>query len=232
MKVDYIQHCGSDLTVVNAARVSFDKESALHIDLVEDPDPDAPYLGSVRHKVCVTSLKDKDKKLVQYLARNKHTSPFNHSFLTVRVKAPIFVARQLVKHKFMPWNEISRRYVDSPPEFYNPSPLRQRAEDKKQGSSSDTVEYSLNPAYQYAYQCYTNMLADGVCPEQARMVLPQSVYTEWYWSGTLGAFLDMLKLRLKEDTQWETREIAQMIAEIVKQHWPVSYEAVLEGETT
>ena len=127
----------------------------------------------------------------------------------------------------MPWNEISRRYVDSPPEFYNPSPLRKRAEDKKQGSSSDTVEYSLNPAYQYAYQCYTNMIADGVCPEQARMVLPQSVYTEWYWSGTLGAFLEMLKLRLKCDTQQETRQIAIMIAKIVKQHWPVSYSTYL-----
>lgn len=210
MKVDYIQHCGSDLSVVNAARVSFDKES----DFVSD-----------------NQLADKDKKLIKYLSDHEHTSPFNHAFLTVRVKAPIFVARQLVKHKFMPWNEISRRYVDSPPEFYNPSPLRQRAEDKKQGSSSDTVEYSLNPAYQYAYQCYTNMIADGVCPEQARMVLPQSVYTEWYWSGTLGAFLDMLKLRLKPDTQQETREIAKMIAEIVKQHWPVSYQAILEVET-
>jgi thymidylate synthase (FAD) len=200
MNVTYIQHCGSDLSVVNAARVSFDKES----NFVSD-----------------NQLADKDKKLIKYLSDHEHTSPFNHAFLTVRVKAPIFVARQLVKHKFMPWNEISRRYVDSPPE------LRQRAADKKQGSSSDTVEYSLNPAYQYAYQCYTNMISDGVCPEQARMVLPQSVYTEWYWSGTLGAFLEMLKLRLKCDTQQETRQIAIMIAKIVKQHWPVSYSTYL-----
>jgi len=170
MKVDYIQHCGSDLSVVNAARVSFDKES----DFISD-----------------NQLADKDKKLIKYLSDHDHTSPFNHAFLTVRVKAPIFVARQLVKHKFMPWNEIS-------------------------------------PAYQYAYQCYTNMLADGVCPEQARMVLPQSVYTEWYWSGTLGAFLDMLKLRLKPDTQQETREIAKMIAKIIKKYWPVSYETILK----
>ena len=109
MNVTYIQHCGSDLSVVNAARVSFDKES----DFVSD-----------------NQLADKDQKLIKYLSDHEHTSPFNHAFLTVRVKAPIFVARQLVKHKFMPWNEISRRYVDSPPEFYNPSPLRQRAEDK------------------------------------------------------------------------------------------------------
>ena len=92
MKVDYIQHCGTDLSVVNAARVSFNKESKI--------------------------IDDKDIKLIKYLANHKHTSPFNHAFLTVRVKAPIFVARQLVKHKFMPWNEVSRRYVDSNPEFY------------------------------------------------------------------------------------------------------------------
>ena len=246
MKVDYIQHCGSDLTVVNAARVSFDKESALHIDLVEDPDPDAPYLGSVRHKVCVTSLKDKDKKLVQYLARNKHTSPFNHSFLTVRVKAPIFVARQLVKHKFMPWNEVSRRYVDSEPEFYKPDVWRFKADNVKQGSrSSGLTSHEVNTELcnreeangyirtpdegnEDCLDTYRNLLQMGVCPEQARMVLPQSMYTEWYWSGTLGAFLDMLKLRLKPDTQQETRKIAEMIAEIVKEHWPVSYDAILK----
>ena len=209
MNVTYIQHCGSDLSVVNAARVSFDKES----DFISD-----------------NQLADKDKKLIKYLSDHEHTSPFNHAFLTVRVKAPIFVARQLVKHKFMPWNEISRRYVDSPPEFYNPSPLRQRAEDKKQGSSSDTVEYSLNPAYQYAYQCYTNMLADGVCPEQARMVLPQSVYTEWYWSGSLDAFADMCNLRCKSDTQAETRLVAQQIDYKMIELFPVSWDALTEDD--
>ena len=229
MKVDYIQHCGSDLTVVNAARVSFDKESVLDVH-------EGPIKGQYTY-----TINDKDKRLVQYLARNKHTSPFNHSFLTVQVKAPIFVARQLVKHKFMPWNEISRRYVDSEPEFYEPEVWRLKAHDKKQGSSDESIffEGALNDRDEgwchYTtplLNLYKEALKTGVCPEQARMVLPQSVYTEWYWSGTLGAFLDMLKLRLKEDTQWETREIAQMIAEIVKQHWPVSYEAVLEGETT
>ena len=211
MKVDYIQHCGSDLSVVNAARVSFDKES----DFISD-----------------NQLADKDKKLIKYLSDHDHTSPFNHAFLTVRVKAPIFVARQLVKHKFMPWNEISRRYVDSPPEFYNPSPLRQRAEDKKQGSSSDTVEYSLNPAYQYAYQCYTNMLADGVCPEQARMVLPQSVYTEWYWSGSLYAFSKMCSLRLKNDAQLETQVVAKQISNVMKDLFPFSWKALGETNVT
>ena len=233
MKVDYIQHCGSDLTVVNAARVSFDKASEWET---------VPQQQGERFWF----LSDKDKKLVQYLARNQHTSPFNHSFLTVRVKAPIFVARQLVKHKFMPWNEISRRYVDSEPEFYKPSVWRSKAPNVKQGSrSSGLTSHEVNTELcnreeangyirtpdegnEDCLDTYRNLLQMGVCPEQARMVLPQSMYTEWYWSGTLGAFLDMLKLRLKPDTQPETRKIAEMIAEIVKEHWPVSYDAVLK----
>ena len=203
MKVDYIQHCGTDLSVVNAARVSFNKESKI--------------------------IDDKDIKLIKYLANHKHTSPFNHAFLTVRVKAPIFVARQLVKHKFMPWNEVSRRYVDSDPEFYVPYDWRKRASNVKQGSSDEAVNrlWGLDPLYKQQLTLYNRMLKVGVCPEQARMVLPQSMYTEWYWSGTLGAFLDMLKLRLKPDTQQETRKIAKMIADIVKQYWPESYKAIL-----
>ena len=203
MQVDYIQHCGTDLSVVNAARVSFNKESKI--------------------------IDDKDIKLIKYLANHKHTSPFNHAFLTVRVKAPIFVARQLVKHKFMPWNEVSRRYVDSEPEFYVPYDWRKKASNVKQGSSDEAVNrlWGLDPLYKQQLTLYNRMLKVGVCPEQARMVLPQSMYTEWYWSGTLGAFLDMLKLRLKPDTQQETRKIAKMIADIVKQYWPESYKAIL-----
>ena len=203
MKVDYIQHCGTDLSVVNAARVSFNKESKI--------------------------IDDKDIKLIKYLSDHEHTSPFNHAFLTVRVKAPIFVARQLVKHKFMPWNEVSRRYVDSEPEFYVPYDWRKKASNVKQGSSDEAVNrlWGLDPLYKQQLTLYNRMLKVGVCPEQARMVLPQSMYTEWYWSGTLGAFLDMLKLRLKPDTQQETRKIAKMIADIVKQYWPESYKAIL-----
>jgi thymidylate synthase (FAD) len=205
MQVDYIQHCGTDLSVVNAARVSFNKESKI--------------------------IDDKDIKLIKYLSDHEHTSPFNHAFLTVRVKAPIFVARQLVKHKFMPWNEVSRRYVDSDPEFYVPYDWRKRASNVKQGSSDEAVNrlWGLDPLYKQQLTLYNRMLKVGVCPEQARMVLPQSMYTEWYWSGTLGAFLDMLKLRLKTDTQQETRAIAEMIADIVKQYWPESYKAVLKS---
>lgn len=214
IEASLVNVCGSDLLVVNAARVSFNKASELN--------PDG-------------SLSEKDKKLINYLAKHNHKSPFNHCFLTFRVKAPIFVARQLVKHKFMPWNEVSRRYVDEEPEFYMPE-FRKRAANKKQGSSEELVEESQvmgfdvhveNALNQYAY-----LLSINVCPEQARMVLPQNTMTEWYWSGTLGAFCDMLWLRLKEDTQKETRDVAVLIAEEVKRHFPVSYDALRSSNET
>ena len=126
MKVDYIQHCGSDLAVVNAARVSFDKESDYAFE--------HPYYPAD------SNLWEKDKKLISYLAKHEHFSPFNHTFITVRVKAPIFVARQLVKHEYMPFNEISRRYVSSKPEFYYPDEWRKADTNVKQGSSSETLE--------------------------------------------------------------------------------------------
>lgn len=216
MEVTLIQHCGSDLSVVNAARVSFSKESSWWCD------EGVPVEGM---------LSTKDEKLINYLARHKHHSPFNHAFLSFRVKAPIFVARQLVKHKFLPWNEVSRRYVDEEPEFYFPDYWRAKAENVKQGSSDEAVESWLfsdpENVTDNALFAYQTMLKAGVCPEQARMVLPQNTMTEWYWSGTLGAFLDMLVLRLDNHTQKETREVAQMIANEVKLLFPASYEAYL-----
>lgn len=224
IEVSLVHHVGDDLDVVNAARVSFDKESEFgYIDA------DKPF------------LLDKDIKLIKYLAKHKHHSPFNHSFLSFRVKAPIFVARQLVKHKFMPWNEVSRRYVDSEPEFYIPESWRERADNVKQGSSDSVVEQicfsnwhqcvPINEAIEAstvsALRLYLDLLEEGVCPEQARMVLPQNTMTEWRWSGTLGAFLDMLVLRLDLHTQKETRIVAEKIAEHVRQLFPVSYEAYL-----
>jgi len=222
MKVSYIGHCGTDLSVVNAARVSFNKES--------DWD-------KIRYKKGSEVLKDKDYNLIRYLAKHNHKSPFNHTFITLHVKAPIFVARQLVKHKFMPWNEVSRRYVDEEPEFYWPDKWRARAEDKKQGSSSNPLNKSYlgsgseNTASPYkcsdgVFYSYKRMLEDGVCPEQARMILPLNTYTEWYWSGTLGAWSDMYNLRSKPDAQKETQEIALSCGEIIKPLFPVSWEAL------
>lgn len=239
---------GDDLDVVNAARVSFDKESVW--DYYERPvtqeDQDNnpfPEDGPI-DKIFYPSLSDKDAKLVRYLAKHKHHSPFNHSFLSFRVKAPIFVARQLVKHKFMPWNEVSRRYVDSEPEFYFPEYWREKADNVKQGSSENFIDkiwwipedswYGVTDGvYESTRACllrYNKMIENNICPEQARMVLPQNTMTEWRWSGTLGAFLDMLVLRLDPHTQKETRIVAEKIAELVKAKFPVSYDAYLGGK--
>ena len=212
MEVTYVNHMGDDLSVVNAARVSFGKKS--------------DYMMRI-HNGEAKVLQHKDNRLIKYLAKHKHKSPFNHAFATFHVKAPVFVARQLVKHEYMPWNEISRRYVDDPPDFFKPDYWRGRAENVKQGSSGE-VKSNANVAYQYAKieGLYKQLLDEGVCPEQARMILPQSMMTEWYWSGTLYAFAKMCGLRLKEDTQAETRIVAEKIEDCLKDIFPVSWEAL------
>ena len=222
-----IDYMGTDLSVVNAARVSFGKKSE--------------SLGSVTaNGVTRQVLHDTDTKLINYLAKHKHTSPFGHCFASFHIKAPVFVARQLVKHKFLRWNEISRRYVDTKPEFYVPDVWRGKAEDKKQGSDGVIEEathilYSNNEFYGCIdetdpyYQClnsYEGLLRLGVCPEQARMVLPQSMMTEWYWSGSLDAFADMCNLRCAGDTQLETRLVANDICNSMKELFPLSWFAL------
>lgn len=215
IEVKLINHCGDDLSVVNAARVSFEKESK------GIANEDGWFDGT---------LSDGDKKLISYLAKHKHFSPFNHAFLSFRVKAPIFVARQLVKHKFMPWNEVSRRYVDSEPEFYVPDSLRGRGENVKQGSADEaTIDNAiLLRATHEAFGYYKDLLDQGVCPEQARMVLPVNTHTEWIWSSTLGAMADMLRLRLDPHTQKESRDVAQLIYQQALPLFPVSLAALLE----
>ena len=214
IEVTYIDHMGNDLSVVNAARVSFGKKSKLEcIDMVK-----GKYV-----------LNNKDARLIKYLARNKHTSPFGHAFASFHVKAPIFVARQLVKHKFLRWNEISRRYVDYEPEFYVPDEWRGRSADKKQGSDgviNDIRPSVANNMVEDCRQNYNYLLAKGVCPEQARMVLPQSTMTEWYWSGSLDAFADMCSLRDRDDTQYETRLVAKQIDKVMVKAFPHSWEAL------
>ena len=212
IEVTYVDHMGDDLSVVNAARVSFGKKS--------------DYMPRV-HNGEAKVLQHKDDRLIKYLAKHKHKSPFNHAFATFHVKAPVFVARQLVKHEYMPWNEISRRYVDDPPDFFKPDYWRGRAENVKQGSSGE-VKSNANVAYQYAKieGLYKQLLDEGVCPEQARMILPQSMMTEWYWSGSLFAFAKMCGLRLKEDTQAETRIVAEKVEDVMAKLYPVSWEAL------
>jgi len=227
-KVELIDWMGSDLSVVNAARVSFEKESAWVSTVVDGEDDYGIYTteGFV--------LAEGDRKLISYLAKHGHHSPFNHAFASFRVKAPIFVARQLVKHKFLPWNETSRRYVDSEPEFYVPSLWRKRAISVKQGSEGALVDQGSQQdiggmAAGFALSTYETLLKNGVCPEQARMVLPQNTMTEWIWSGSLGAFAAMCKLRLDPHTQAETRIVAEVVARELEELYPVSFVALLEN---
>lgn len=234
IKATLIDAMGSDLTVVNAARVSFGKRSSYNEDS-----------GG-------WTLPEKDVKLIKYLAKHNHISPFGHCFASFHVKAPIFVARQLVKHKFLRWNEISRRYVDDEPEFYVPDVWRGRSEDKKQGSDGvvhlgsyvvdRTYEgdfgkfegelYDVDNYNELALDMYKGLLQQGVSPEQARMVLPQSTMTEWFWSGSLDAFASMCNLRLKDDTQYETRLVAQQIDKGMLELFPHSWKALVHGHTS
>ena len=219
IKATYLDHMGNDLSVVNAARVSFNKTSKM---------------------VCTDHIKGNyelskgDTRLINYLAKHEHTSPFGHAFASFHIKAPIFVARQLVKHSYLRWNEVSRRYVDDEPEFYKPDTWRGRSADKKQGSEGEVKLGTLDTAIvldsPYEALCaYKALLGAGVAPEQARMVLPQSTMSEWYWSGSLDAFARMCNLRLKTDTQRETQLVAQQIDQIMLGLFPVSWEALVYG---
>jgi thymidylate synthase (FAD) len=226
IEVTYKGHMGNDLTVCNAARVSFGKETEWDYE-------ESDAYSFKQH------LKKKDEKLIQYLAKHKHISPFGHCFASFHIKAPVFVARQLVKHKFLRWNEISRRYVDHEPEFYQPTEWRGRSVDAKQGSEGVVTLYEdhqMRQAYHpteinvYSLETYNYLLEQGVAPEQARMVLPQSMMTEWYWSGSLDAFADMCKLRCAPDTQAETAEVAWGIDLKMIDLFPVSWKALRENE--
>jgi thymidylate synthase (FAD) len=198
LKVELIDKMGSDLTVVNAARVSFGKNKEV--------------------------FEASDERLISFLARHNHWSPFAHCSVQFRIKAPIFVARQLVKHQVgLSWNEISRRYVDYEPEYYIPKNWRLRAEDKKQGSSNETVEYDIANTIKNANTTYNDMLAKGIAPELARMVLPQNMMTEWYWTGSLYAFARVCDLRCAEDTQEETRIVADAIDQFCNEEFPYSW---------
>ena len=204
MKVELVDKMGTDLSVVNAARVSYAKSKDA-FDVV------------------------KDEKLIKYLADHDHWSPFAHASLQFRIKAPIFVARQLVKHQVgLVWNEVSRRYVDDAPELYRPDAWRGRPQNSKQGSDGEvkldqTIEYNMETTMESCLILYNSLLQKGVAPEQARMVLPQSMMTEWYWSGTLYAFARVCNLRCKPDTQLETQEVANEIDRLTNEAFPRSW---------
>jgi len=274
MKVTYIDHMGSDLSVVNAARVSFGKKSYCEQTLwveMGDWSGDVPIVN------------ERDTKLIQFLARGctsgdwesllddiaafgfdhirledeepgvfrkqltdyvnyarkmpDHWTPFGHTAITLHIKAPIFVARQLGKHQVgFVWNEVSRRYVDDIPECYEPTYWRPSAESVKQGSVDTPI--GSNPAQISDYgkhirssvELYCDMINDGVCAEQARMVLPQSMYTEWYWTGNLYGFANVFIQRTDSHAQKEVQDVAHQIGDIIKPLFPVSW-AALTGET-
>ena len=217
MKVEYIDHMGSDLSVVNAARVSFDKESEW--DWINEDEEGVLY--------------SKDAKLISYLASHGHWSPFAHTSISLRWKAPIFVARQLVKHQVgLTWNEVSRRYVDSPPELWWPEKWRKAAENVKQGSSDEEFtdtwgykELAIRKAKE-SVNIYGHLIEDGMCPEQARMFLPLNTMTEWIWTGSLYAWARVWKQRTYPTAQAETRNLVHQIEPIMQQHFPVSWEAL------
>ncbi len=210
MKAEYISHMGDDLTVVNAARVSFDKESA--------------------------EVSYSDTKLIKYLASHGHWTPFSHPQITMRYTVPIFVARQEFKHIVgFTRNEVSRRYVDDTPEFYMPEVWRSRPEGSvKQGSGSSVSEED-NAQIKRHYEgqmreclvAYTNLLNRGVAPEQARMVLPQSMYTSYYVTGSLAAFARMVKQRTDAHAQVEIQELAKVVDKVIRPLFPISFAALV-----
>lgn len=227
ISVELVDWMGNDISVVNAARVSFDKMSEFRYS--DD--------GFTQY------LEDGDKKLIRYLALHNHWSPFAHTCLQFRVTAPIFVARQLVKHQIgLTWNEISRRYVSDEPSFYQPESWRGAPINKKQGSSEITitqlnsspifndhdedalsVNENVNHLTHEMSLLYEKMLEAGIAPEQARMVLPQSAMTSWIWTGSLYAFARIDSLRTKPDAQKETRDVAVHFGQKIKKIFPVSW---------
>lgn len=213
---------GTDLSVVNAARVSFDKESSFSEFYSCKADEE--------DKIVSYKLKETDVKLINYLAKHNHWSPFAHTSIQLRVKAPIFVARQLVKHQVGGvWNEVSRRYVDSEPEFYFPEVWRGKPENAKQGSSGEVnlVDVNTHAPVLDCLNYYSYLLKRGVAPEQARMILPQNTMTEWVWTGSLQFFARVCQLRLDAHAQQETQEVAQHIDKICAGLFPASWAALM-----
>ena len=214
IKAELIDHLGSDLTVVNAARVSFAKESVFESN----------------------TLGEKDKKLVEYLAKHGHFTPFTHPQITLRETVPIFVARQRFKHVVgFTYNEVSRRYVDEPPEFYWPEVWRSRPQGSVKQGSGDPIQHNLVACDKYAKLiaqaelCYEQMLEMGVAPEMARMVLPQSMLTSYYVTGSLAAFARLHNLRKDAHAQKEIQELAEQINQIIAPLYPVSWAALTQG---
>ncbi len=211
MNVDLLDYFGDDLMVVNAARVSYGKSKS--------------------------TIDSKDERLINFLVNNGHTSPFRHPQLQFRISCPIFVERQLFKHQVgLTANSISGRYVDFSDEYWTPSELRMQSKDSKQGSSglisSDLNNKFLNKINDLIKSCkslYKEMEEAGVAKEQCRVILPLCLETQFVWTGSLAAFIHFWKLRLKEDAQQETREVARMMLDEVKKIPDAPFRLTLEA---
>lgn len=254
MQVELDDHMGSDLKVVNAARVSMHKRSAWEADgqLSKADQGLIRFLArgmasgdwdNLLDQLVDTKDRDEAKALVRKLNLDKHWTPFAHCMATFYIKAPIFVRSQLVRHTVgVVINEVSRRYVDDEPEFYIPEVWRARAANVKQGSSDNSVEmitteegleFELEELYEESMSALGNiyklLLDNQVAPEMARMVLPQSMMTEWYWTGSLAAFARICKQRLDSHAQYETRVIAQAISAHMERLFPVSWDSLIKS---
>ena len=227
--VQYVDHMGDDLTIVNAARVSFNKESSW--------DGEQHWTGAVKGK----ALSEKDQKLIAYLAKHKHWTPFAHPQITLRVKAPIFIRTQLFKHKVgLTENEVSRRYVSDPPVVYFPHWRGKPTNGAKQGSEDfmpiddayNTVGRYYDMSVRDALHTYEQLVKMGVAPEQARAVLPQGTYTEWWWTGSLSAFARVFAQRSDPHAQWECQQYAKAIGEIIQPLFPHSWAALTRSQPT
>ena len=226
--VELLEVFGDDLTVVNAARVSFDKESAFE-----------PVMSQADGSVVGYALPERDKKLVAYLAAHDHVTPFFHPMARLRIKMPIFVAREWYRHTIgFARNEVSRRYVTTDPEFFIPQALRARDKNVKQGSRSESVENNAALVPEMAQYCrdaieYYKRLMDTeqVCPEQARMVLPQSMYTEFIETASIAGYARLVNLRTGSTAQKEIRDYANRVTELLAEVFPVSWNALVKVET-
>jgi len=238
--VHLVDKMGSDLTVCNSARVSFNNESEWSVD--EEVETRLKKSNSSFRAEDVRKLSDRDAKLIRYLAKHNHWTPFAHPQVTLRIKAPISIRTQFFKHKqgFVE-NEVSRRYVDEEPDFYFPKFRHRPSGNAKQGSDGwlECIEgggetsggFATHPLYesykntiQSALRTYEDLIASNVAPEQARFVLPQGMYTEWYWTGSLAAYARFYKQRIDEHAQWEIREYAEAVGKIIRPLFPVSWQ--------
>lgn len=222
-KVEYVQHMGTDLTIVNAARVSFGKEKSF--------------------------IDEKDERLISYLARHKHTSTFEHNVVTFRFTVPLFVRSQHHRHRTWSYNEISRRYTDVDIQFYEPKQFRTQHKTNRQASNTGElinpsmreVSNYLHPVADYtashafaehnrnSLKLYERLLESGVCREQARATLPQSMYTQYYGTANLSNIFKFVGLRLHEGAQWEIQRVASAVLDITENLYPIATRAYKKG---